>query len=85
MDYQIIVISEMHHDASRNAVKGSIPLNIDSFDMTQTILLLGSTKHLTHHQGVAALERLRTAGLQTPKLSFLSNCFSNHGDATASI
>jgi len=37
-DYQIIVISEMHHDARGNAVKGSIPLSIDSFDVTQTIL-----------------------------------------------
>jgi len=25
MDYQIVVISEMHHDASGNAVKGSSP------------------------------------------------------------
>jgi len=25
MDYQIIVISEMHHDASGNAVKGAAP------------------------------------------------------------
>jgi len=37
MDYQIIVISEMHHDASENAAKGSSPLNIDSFDVTQAI------------------------------------------------
>ena len=41
MDYQIIVIGEAHHDASGNAVKGSNPLNIDSFDVNQTILLLG--------------------------------------------
>jgi len=41
MHYQIIVISEMHHCARANAVKGSSPLNIDSFDVTQTILLLG--------------------------------------------
>jgi len=40
-DYQIIVISEMHHDASGNAVQGSNPLNIDSFYVIQTILLLG--------------------------------------------
>ena len=40
MDYQIIVIREMHHDASGNAVAGSSPLNINSFDVTQTILLL---------------------------------------------
>ena len=44
MDYQIIVISEMHHAAGGNAVKGSNPLNIDSFDVTQTILLLGVVK-----------------------------------------
>ena len=40
MDYQIIVISEMHHftiNASGNAAKGSSPLNIDSFDVTQAI------------------------------------------------
>jgi len=53
MDYQIIVIGEAHHDASGNAVKGSNPLNIDSFDVTQTILLLGSPILLTCHQGVA--------------------------------
>jgi len=35
MDYQITVISEMHNDANGNAVKGSSPLNIDSFDVTQ--------------------------------------------------
>jgi len=34
MYYQIIVISEMHNDANRNAVKGSRPLNIDSLDVT---------------------------------------------------
>jgi len=44
MDYQIIVISEMHHDASGNAAKGSSPLNIASFDLTQTLLLLGVVK-----------------------------------------
>jgi len=55
IDYQIIVISEMYHDASGNAVKGSSPLTIDSFDLTQTILLLGSPKLFTCHQGVAAL------------------------------
>jgi len=55
MDYHIIVISEMHNDARRNAVKGRRPQNIDSFDVTQTILLLGSLKLLTCHQGVAAL------------------------------
>jgi len=45
MDYQLIVIREMHHDASENAVKESSLLNIDSFDVShhvnQTILLLG--------------------------------------------
>ena len=41
MDYHIIVISEMHNDARRNAVKGRRPQSIDSFDVTQTILLLG--------------------------------------------
>jgi len=45
----------MYHDARGNVVNGSSPLNIDSFDVTQTILLLGSSKHLTCHQGVAAL------------------------------
>jgi len=55
MDYQIIVISKMHHDASGNVVKEFSPLNIDSFDVTQKILLLGPPKLLTCHQGVAAL------------------------------
>ena len=30
MDYQILVISEMHYDGRGNAVKGSSPLHIDS-------------------------------------------------------
>ena len=51
MDYQIIVISKMHHDASGNVVKEFSPLNIDSFDVTQKILLLGPPKLLTCHQG----------------------------------
>jgi len=29
------------NDASRNTVKGNSPLNIDSFEVTQSILLLG--------------------------------------------
>jgi len=29
----------MHHDDSGNAVEGCSPLNIDSFDVNQTILL----------------------------------------------
>ena len=41
MDYHIIVISEMHRNASRNVVKGRRPQNIVSFVVTQTILLLG--------------------------------------------
>jgi len=43
MDYQIIVISEVHH-ARGKAVKGSSPLSIYSFDVTQTILLFEVTK-----------------------------------------
>jgi len=41
MDYEIIAISEMHHGARGNAVKGCSPLNIDSFDVIQAILFLG--------------------------------------------
>ena len=41
MDYEIIAISEMHHDARGAAVKRSNFLNIDSFDVIQAILFLG--------------------------------------------
>jgi len=44
MDYQIIVIREMHHDASRNVVKGSRPLNTDSFNVIKKNLFLGVAK-----------------------------------------
>jgi len=37
-----MVIIDLHHGVSRNEVKGSIPMNIDSFGVTQSILLLGS-------------------------------------------
>ena len=40
-----------------------VPLNTDSFDVIQKILLLGSPKLLTGHQGIAALYRLRTAAV----------------------
>jgi len=37
-------------------VKGNSPLNIDSFEVTQSILLLGSPQPLKSHQGVAAMQ-----------------------------
>ena len=41
-NYQLVTC-EMHHDVSRNAVKGSNPLNVDSFSFVSlfSILLLG--------------------------------------------
>ena len=38
---QIIVISEMHNELAEMRLKRSNFLNIDSFYVTQTILLLG--------------------------------------------
>jgi len=43
------------NDASRNMVKGNSPLNIDSIEVTQSIILLVVAQLLKSHPDVAAL------------------------------
>ena len=41
MDYQIIVIGEMHHDTIAQMRRRGVAFNVDAFDVTQEIYCWG--------------------------------------------